>query len=72
MAQSADQILSDAKAASTHADETEAMHKVSPTPVPEGLKPSYTQAREARKSPSISDEVSAKNTMLDKAKEALK
>lgn len=68
-------MLADAKSASAHADETEALHKTSPTPVPDQLKapakPSYTAARAERKSPTMSDEIKAKNDMVDKAKKAL-
>lgn len=77
MAQDIGSMLSDAKQAVTHSTETEALNKVSPTPVPEGLKspeyksPSYTAARQERKAPSMADEMKAKSDMVQKAKTAL-
>lgn len=72
MAQDINSMLSDAKQAMVHASETEALNKTSPTPVPEGLKkPSYTAARQERKTPTMQDETNATNAMVDKAKKAL-
>ena len=50
MPNSADDALSSAKEAMAHAEETEALGKTSPTPVPEGLKPETKTAVAAPKS----------------------
>jgi hypothetical protein len=43
-----------------------------PSPsMPQPQKPSYNMAREARKAPSVGDELKAKKDMTDKAKQAL-
>jgi hypothetical protein len=75
---SASDILAGAKEAVQHADETERLTRPSPTPVPEGLKSpkheysdaSYSMVKKDKK-PGISEELDAKQGMLDKAKQAL-
>jgi hypothetical protein len=70
MPQSVDEILAGAK--ETLANANKAFPSSSPAP-PQPQKPSYTAAHAARKAvPSMGDELAAKGTMVDKAKQALK
>jgi hypothetical protein len=68
-------ILSDAKAALAHANNFAGSvksdaDKQAPAAPTSSAKPSYTAARAAR-TPNMADEMKAKSTMVDKAKQAL-
>jgi hypothetical protein len=49
----------------------EAEQKFPSPSMPQPQKPTYSAAREARKAPSIGDELKAKGDMVQKAKQAL-
>ena len=68
MADGIDAILAGAKAASAHAENK---FPTAAAPVSKPAAPSYTAVREARKSPTMADEMKAKGDMVQKAKTAL-
>lgn len=76
---SAADILAGVKEDIQHTDENERLTRPSPTPVPEGLrspvqKHEYSDAPYSlvkKSGPTMSDELKAKNDMVNKAKKAL-